>query len=109
MKERFIGEAIAPVAATFDTRRMAAGEPGLPGEFTWRGETLRVAAVRRAWRDTGPCDHGSGELYLRKHWYEVEDDAGRVLKLYFERNPRDRKTRARWRLFSMEAHDEGNA
>ena len=109
MKEQFIGEAIAPAAATFDTRRMAMGEPGLPAEFAWRGETIRIATVRREWRDTGPCDHGSDERYLRRHWYEIEDDAGRVLKLYFERNPRDRKTMARWRLFSMEERDERNA
>ena len=87
----------------------AAGEPGLPAAFTWRRATIRIARVRREWRETGPCDHGSGELYLRKHWYEIEDDMGRVLKLYFERNPRDRKTMARWRLFSMEEPDERNA
>lgn len=102
MKEKFISEAIAPVVATFDTGRMAAGEPGLPGEFTWHGERVRIVRVRRVWRETGACDHGSTDQYVRKHWYEVEDDAGRVLKIYFERNPRGRQPAARWWLFSLQ-------
>lgn len=102
MTEKFISEALKPVAATFDTARMAAGEPGLPGEFTWRGETIRVAKVRREWRETGPCRHGSGEQYVRKHWYEVADERGRTLEIYFERQPHGKQAKARWWLFSME-------
>lgn len=101
MKERLVSEAITPVSGTFDTNRMAAGEPGLPREFTWHDEQIVVVRVIRAWRDTGPCRHGSGDLYIRKHWYEVEDGTGRTLKIYFERNPRGKKKTARWRLFSM--------
>jgi hypothetical protein len=101
--ERFIGQALEPVASTFDTKRMAAGEPGLPREFTWQGERIRVVGVRREWRETGPCRHGSGEQYVRKHWYEVEDDTGRTLKIYVERHPRGRRKTGRWHLFSMEA------
>ena len=71
MTERFVSEAIVPVTATYDTARMAAGEPGLPRAFTWRGRTVEVAAVLRSWRETGKCRHGSPELYVRKHWYEV--------------------------------------
>lgn len=102
MTEKFISEALKPVPATFDTSRMATGEPGLPGEFTWRDETIRVAKVWREWRETGPCRHDSGEQYVRKHWYEIEDERGRMLKIYFERQPRGKRSKARWRLFSME-------
>lgn len=102
MKEQFISEPLTPVADTLDTRRMAAGEPGLPGAFTWRGETVRVVRVLRAWSETGPCRHGSGEQYVRKHWYQVEDEAGRRLKIYFERQARGRALAARWHLFSIE-------
>jgi len=42
MSERFIGEDIEPVAATFDTDRMAADEPGLPREFLWRSQTVEI-------------------------------------------------------------------
>ncbi len=47
VSEHFISEAITPVVATSDTARMAAGEPGLPSEFVWRGRTIQVTAVRR--------------------------------------------------------------
>ena len=71
MHERFISEAISPVAGTGDTARMAAGEPGLPREFVWCGRTISVTAVLRTWRETGRCHHGSPEMYVRKHWYKV--------------------------------------
>lgn len=34
MSERFVSETIIPVTASCDTSRMAAGEPGLPREFS---------------------------------------------------------------------------
>ncbi len=100
MTEQFISEPIKPVPSTLDAERMAAGEPGLPAEFIWHGETLVIARVCRSWRETGPCRHGSGEQYVRKHWYEVLDNRGRTLKIYFERNPRGKQRRTRWRLYS---------
>ncbi len=102
MSGRFVSEALKPVGATFDLRRMASGEPGLPREFTWREGTIRIASIVREWRETGPCTHGSGERYARKHWYEVADEAGRTLKIYFERKPRGGKPAERWRLFSID-------
>jgi hypothetical protein len=102
MGERFIGAPLAPVASSLDTGRMAAGEPGLPGAFVCRDETHRVMRILRQWRETGPCRHGSGEQYVRKHWYEVEDERGRILKLYFERHPRNGARTARWHLFTMQ-------
>jgi hypothetical protein len=104
MSEKFISEALAPGTATFDTARMAAGEPGLPREFIWHGTVLRIASVQREWRETGTCRHGSGEQYVRKHWYQVEDDQGRVLKIYFARSAIGRPAKAAkacWQLFSM--------
>jgi hypothetical protein len=71
MPERFISEAIKPIAETADTSRMAIGEPGLPRQLVWRGRTITVKAVLRTWRETGKCHHGSSEMYVRKHWYEV--------------------------------------
>ena len=101
MKERFVSEALKPVTSTADTSRMAVGEPGLPREFIWHGETIRIVSVVREWRETGPCHQGSGEMYVRKHWYEVEDETGRRLKIYFERHGRGKSTKARWQLFSL--------
>jgi len=102
MEQKFVSEPIKPVVATADTNAMAVGGPGLPHEFTWRGETLSVAAVLRTWHETGPCKHGSSEYYVRKHWFEVETTSNQIARIYFERQPRGRKFTKRWWLFSIE-------
>ena len=105
--ERFIGADLMPVSATCDTARMAAGEPGLPREFIWGDTTITIIDVRRSWHDTGPCDHGSRERYVRKHWYEVETAEHGVLKIYFDRQPRrGHRKESRWRLFSIMAEEQ---
>lgn len=101
MPERFVSEAIQPVVATFDTARMAVGEPGLPREFVWRGRTIKVSAVLRTWRETGKCRHGSPEMYVRKHWYEVATTSRDTMKIYCDRQPRGGRRDARWWLFSI--------
>lgn len=108
MRERFVDEALTPVVGTSDTSRMASGEPGLPREFIWRGKTIEVEAVVRTWRETGKCRHGSQEMYVRKHWYEVATTGGAIIKVYFERQPRrGEKGSARWWLFSIREPEEG--
>ncbi len=106
MLERFVSEAIKPVVATCDTARMAAGEPGLPKEFIWRGQTIKVAALLRTWRETGRCRHGGPELYVRKHWFEVVTTSHGPMKIYFDRQPRDRRKGGRWWLFSVRGLQE---
>jgi hypothetical protein len=107
MAEQFVGEAIRPVLATCDTSRMAAGEPGLPQVFVWRRETIEIAGLVRSWRETGPCRNGSGEAYVRKHWYEVVTSSGSRMRIYFERQARTRGNRGqRWWLFSVQGPDE---
>jgi phosphoribosylglycinamide formyltransferase-1 len=103
MPERFISEPITPLTETADTSRMATGEPGLPMKFVWRGRTVHIKTVLRAWHETGRCRHGSPEMYVRKHWYEVATESGGIMKLYFERQPRlgQKGKRARWWLFSI--------
>jgi len=101
--EHFISEPITPDTSTIDSARMARGEPGLARLFAWRGETLEVAEVLRVWRETGPCRHGSGERYVRKHWYEVKTTDGRTLKIYADRQPRPgSRSRQRWWLYSLQ-------
>ncbi len=101
MAEEFVGQDIAPVAGTFDAATMSAGGPGFPQQFRWGQQTIRVCRVVKAWRETGPCHHGSGEAYVRKHWFEVVTDSGDTMKIYFERQARSRKSTARWWLFSI--------
>ena len=81
---------------------MARGEPGLPEQFNWRGKPLVVNKKLRTWKDTGPCRHGSGESYVRKHWFEVETDRGCRVRLYFERQARGRDVRRRWWLYAIQ-------
>ena len=100
MPARFIGEPLRPLDASFDTARMAVAEPGLPHRFEWRGETVEVRAVVRAWRSTGRCRHGSPERYVRRHWYRVRTQCHGTLVLYFERTPRPGGDRRRWWVFS---------
>ncbi len=107
MPDRFIDEPITPVTATIDTVPMAAGAPGLPRTFLWRDRTVEVVAVLRAWHDTGQCDRGSDEMYVRKHWFEVETVRDGTMKIYFERQPRRGKKAPRWWLFSIRESEEG--
>ena len=72
--ETFVSEPIKPVQSTLDTAAMSTGAPGLPREFIWRGETLRVTATVSAWRETGSCQFSKTERYVRKHWYEVQTE-----------------------------------
>jgi hypothetical protein len=103
MNEEFVSEAIRPVAGTLCTSRMAAGGPGLPRQFQWRSQVVTITRVLHAWRETGPCHHGSDERYVRKHWFEVLTDSGVAMKIYFERQPRSaKKQKDRWWLFSVE-------
>jgi hypothetical protein len=108
MPERLISEALTPVVATSDTSRMAMGEPGLPREFLWRGRTIHVVGVIRTWRETGKCTHGSPELYVRKHWYEVDAGEGVTMKIYFDRQQRKGRKDPRWWLFSINEPETGN-
>jgi hypothetical protein len=43
--EQFIGAAIQMVAGTLDATRMSAGEPGLPRQFQWGSQTVRIVQV----------------------------------------------------------------
>ena len=101
MSERLISEAIKPLTETADTSRMAIGEPGMPHKFVWRGRTITVSAMSHTRRETGKWHHGSPEMNVRKHWYEVATVSDGTMKLYFERQPRGGLKGARWWLFSI--------
>ena len=100
MSERFVSEPLEPIGAAFDTDAMARGEPGLPRRLRWRDEEIEILEVLRCWRDTGACRHGSGERYLRKHWYEVRTSLGVAMRIYFDRQPRGGRGAPRWWLYS---------
>jgi hypothetical protein len=102
MVEQFISESIEPVSGTIDATRMSRGEPGLSRQFRWRSEIITITQILSTWKETGPCHHGSGEQYVRKHWFEALTDTGVKMKIYFERQARSAKSKKRWWLFSIE-------
>ncbi|HYC69889.1 MAG TPA: DUF6504 family protein [Opitutaceae bacterium] len=91
--EEFIGAAIKPEDGLYALADMAAGEPGLPLAFTWDKRRYEVLEVLEKWKGTGDCHHGSGERYVRKHWFRVRTTGGLEMKLYFERQARGGKHR----------------
>lgn len=102
MHEEFISEPIKPDPAFLDPSTAALGEPALPMRFSWRENTYTVARVLSRRKEYDPDrTHGSGELYLRRHWLEVEVDDASVMKLYFQRQPGSGRTaKARWWIYS---------
>jgi hypothetical protein len=98
--ETFVGEPIAPEGGSFSASAMAQGKPGLPGALVWKERRLVVLEVLEEWKEFGPCHHGSGEQYVRKHWFRVRTTENLEMRIYFERQART-AARARWHLFSI--------
>ena len=106
--KEFVSEPITPARGSFDIVAMIAGEPGLPGRFVWRGTEFEVARVLEKWKTVGPCRHGSGEQYVRRHWFRVETADGSQMELYFDRPPRSRRSAQRWWLATIRRDDYGD-
>ncbi|MCL4178516.1 MAG: cytoplasmic protein [Verrucomicrobia bacterium] len=100
IRETFVGDAITPEDFSFGVAPMATGRPGLPGVFSWKGRQYSVLEVVEEWKESGDCRHGSGERYVRKHWYRVKTAEGPEMKIYFERQRRS-SGGSRWRLYSI--------
>ena len=99
-----ISEQIHPVPGTADTAAMAAGAPGLPRKFTWRDHEYEVAEILKTWKATGECWSGSGERYIRKHFFLIRTTSGHEMTIYFERQARSRAQRkARWWLYTVKS------
>ena len=102
--EQLVSEPLKPVPGTMDVSAMTRGEPGLPRKFVWRGKEYEVAEIVEKWKDTGPCWSGSGERYVRKHWFRLRTTDGSVMKIYFERQARSKaEAKKRWWLHSVTA------
>jgi len=98
--EQFISEPITPAAGTFDTHGIARGEPGLPTRFTWRGDEYTICEVLEIWKTSAP-EAAGGEVYLRRHWWEVRTDSGHLMKLYFERQKNRKNAKDRWFVYTV--------
>ncbi|MDT8389687.1 MAG: DUF6504 family protein [Lentisphaeria bacterium] len=97
--ETFVCEQIKPVPGTVDTAAMSIGQPGFPSRFIWRKKEYQLEAILDTWKETGDCRHGSGERYVRKHWFRIRTVCGRIMNIYFERQAVSRKgSKRRWWL-----------
>jgi phosphoribosylglycinamide formyltransferase-1 len=80
------------------------GEPVFPKAFVLGPERFEGLTILEKGKAYGPCTHGSGERYLRRHTWRVRTGEGEVLELYFERSRpgvgRAAKRRPRWFLRS---------
>lgn len=99
-----ISEQIIPKEDTFDTTSMGCGEPGLPTGFTWRDQPYRILHVIRSWKQS--AREGSkvtGDLYLRRHYYQLSMDDDSIWTVYFLRQtPKSGSVKARWFLYTIE-------
>jgi hypothetical protein len=101
-----ISEPIAPHPGTFDTSRMARGEPGLPTGFTWRDDPVEVVERLGAWKQSSrEGARAGGDLYLRRHYYRLRMSDGCIWTVYFVRQtPRSGSPKTRWFLYTREIY-----
>ena len=100
---QLISEPLEPRPGSFDASVMARGEPGLPGGFTSRNQKMVLTEVLDHWKESGPCQHGSGERYVRKHWYKIRTDDHQIATIYFDRQSRSARQKMwRWWLYTLE-------
>jgi hypothetical protein len=94
---KFVGQSIVPAGDGFITPA-SGSEPPVPRAFHWKGRTFDVSAVLRTWRTTRP---DRGDVYLKRHWFELETTSGEKLEVYFDREAR--RGAPRWWLYSLTA------
>lgn len=99
--QSFVSQPITPDPASLDPSLAHPGEPAVPKRFLWRKSTLEITDVLNRWKTSGPCRNGSGEQYLRRHWYHLRTTDNQDLTVYFERQPRSRNRSHRWFLYTL--------
>lgn len=101
--EQFISEPITPSGGHFDTAAMGRGEPGLPLQFAWRGQTYRIVEKLDQWKQSAPeGGRADGERYLRRHYYTLRMADDSVWTIYFVRHtPRSGSPKSRWFLYKI--------
>ena len=72
---------------------------GSVGFVTWRGRRYEIANIAGKWK-TSSADRG--EMYLRRHWFEIVTGTGERMTLYCERQAKNaKKPKARWWVYSV--------
>ncbi len=101
--EQFVSESITPSGGHFDTAAMGRGEPGLPLEFTWRGQTYHIVEELDRWKQSSPeGGRADADHYLRRHYYNLRMSDDSVWTVYFVRHtPRSGSPKRRWFLYKI--------
>jgi hypothetical protein len=81
---KFVSRPILPTAEGFLTAS-SGGDPPVPRAFLWDGRTLAIAAVLRSWRSTKT---DRGDVYLKRHWFELRTSSGQTIEVYYDREAR---------------------
>src|SRR5512146_2545970 len=108
-RERLISEPIAPVPdAEPADHPHEMGEPVLPSRFRFRETEFRVDAVLEGWKSYSPRAANTRGRYVRRHWYRIRTDSGRVLTIYFVRTTQtgSRKEKGWW-VYSEAIPEDG--
>jgi len=96
---RFVSEPLIPDAGTASIEAMTRGEPGVPRTFVWRDARYEIASVESTWKGHG---EDRGDVYVRRHWYDIVTTSGHRMRIYFDRNPgRAGSKRSRWWVYSV--------
>jgi hypothetical protein len=107
--EELISESILPRPGSFDAAAMGRGEAGLPHVFKWRDEEYTVARLIATWKTSGK-ERGGTEIYLRRHWFDIETTTGERMTLYCDRQAKNsRKPKARWWLYTVTAANSNSS
>ncbi|MFQ5492500.1 MAG: DUF6504 family protein [Phycisphaerae bacterium] len=99
-----MSEAIEPFAGTAEAVALGRGEPGLPAGFTWRGRSYRVLRRRSQWKASAPeGGKAGGEVYLRRHYFELTMEDGAAWTVYFVRQAASSGSKKRrWFLYTVD-------
>ncbi len=82
----------------------------MPQRFRWRNSEYLITRVISARKGVTPDrTHGSGELYVHKHWFTIEVDGREVWTIYFDRQMQSkRQAKTRWYLYTLEEQDRSD-
>lgn len=97
--KRFVSRPIVPAGEGFITPA-SGGEPPIPQAFLWENRTLVVSALIRSRRST---KSDRGDVYLKRHWYELELAGGGTIEVYYDRQAR--RGTAQWWLYTIDEPD----
>jgi hypothetical protein len=93
---KFVSCPLVPTGDGFLTPT-SGSEPPIPRVFLWGGRRLLITEVLRSWRST-KADRG--DVYLKRHWYELRTASGEKLEVYYDRE--SRRAASSWWLYAIE-------